>query len=123
MAEARITVNIEIAGLGSGIQCKDTFTDSTTPEVAIHIDQQEQETADTAEALNGGAVDTVKGVWIRAIENDIAIDTSYSVTFSTELVVAEGTTAYFVPSGTVYIKNNTAAEQCKFEFTVWGTQD
>lgn len=124
MAEAKVTINVDINGLGKGVQCKDTFINGTTPEAAIHIPQQQQETADLEEALKVGSVDTITGVWIKAIENDIAVDTSWvTPTFNTELVIAEGTSQFFVPSGVVHIKNNTEAEKITFESVIFGGQD
>lgn len=122
-AKSKLKICADISGLGNGISIKDIWDDSTAPEAAVHVPYQVQETADTEETLNVGGVDTVRGVFIRAIENDIAVDTSFVSTFSTELVVREGQSSFFVPSGTVYIKNDTAAEQVTFELLVWGSQD
>jgi hypothetical protein len=121
-ASYNVTVNVSISGLGKGTEKKNTFQGDTAPEVTCSTEQQMQETADVAEALNVGAVDTVLGVWIRAIDNDLAVDTSYAATFSAELIIPEGEAHYFKPSGTVYIKNNTALEKCTFEYLVIGVQ-
>jgi hypothetical protein len=122
-ATYNVTVNVSVDGLGRGTEKKNTFAGDTAPEVTCGTEQQMQETADVAEALNVGAVDTIFGVWIRAIDNDLAVDTSYVTTFSTELIIPEGEAHYFKPSGTVYVKNNTALEKCTFEFLVIGVQD
>lgn len=122
-AEYQVSVNAFVNGLGKGTEKKNIFTGSVAPEVTCSTEQQMQETADVAEALNIGAVDTILGIWIRAIDNDLAVDTSYVTTFNAELVIPEGEAHYFKPSGTVYIKNNTALEKCTFEFLVIGVQD
>jgi hypothetical protein len=121
-ASYNVTVNISVGGLGKGTEKKNTFQGDTAPTVTCGTEQQIQETADVAEALNVGAVDTTLGVWIRAIDNDIAVDTSYTASFNTELVIPEGEAHFFKPSGTVYIKNNTALEKVTFEYLVVGTQ-
>ncbi len=119
----QVAINISVSGLGNGAEKKNTFVDSQTPECTCSSEYQVQETADTAEALNIGALDDVIGIWIRAIENDIAIDTSYDTSFHTELIVYEGQCQFFVPAGTVYIKNNTSAEKVIFEYLAVGLQD
>ncbi len=121
-AAYNVTVNLSISGLGKGTEKKNTFQGDTAPEVTCGTEQQMQETADVAEALNIGAVDTILGVWIYAIDNDIAVDTSYVSSFNTELVIPEGEAHYFKPGGTVYIKNNVALEKVTFEYLVLGTQ-
>ena len=120
---AKIVINLSIDGLGKGTEVKDAFTDETAPDVALHVEQQVQETADEEEVLNVGAVDTIRGIWIRSIDNDIAIDTSFDSSFNSELLVREGHCAFFVPCGTVYIMNNTELEQVTFEYAVFGVQD
>ena len=121
-ARAEVTIAVSIDGLGNGAEVKDTSQDTTAPDTLIHIPEMTQETADTEEALNVGAVDTIRGIMIRAIDGDIAVDTSFVTTFSSELLIREGQSQFFVPTGTVYIKNNTALETVKFEYIVFGTQ-
>jgi hypothetical protein len=122
-AEIKVTINVSSQGLGRGSECKDSFVDSTTPEVVVNVESMVQEVADTAQALDVGSIDTVKGLWITAIENDLLIDTSYSASFSAEVRVREGQSRYIEPYGTVYIKNETALEKCTFGYLVWGLQD
>ncbi len=120
---AETSISVSISGLGKGSEVKDTFTSAASPEASIHSEYQVQETADVAQALVVGAIDTIQGVWIRAIDNDIAVDTSYVSSFNAEIVIKEGTSQYFCPSGVVYIKNNTALEKVTFEYLVFGLQD
>lgn len=123
-ATAKITINLDIDGLGINVPpIKDTYIDSATPETALFIPNQTQETADVAEALNVGAIDTLKGVWIRAVDGDILVDTSFVSTFSSELKIREGQSQYFEPTGTVYICNSTEGEQVIFDMAAWGEQD
>jgi hypothetical protein len=122
-AKAEVGITLSITGLGKGSEVKDIFSDSASPEVSLHSEYQVQEAADVAQALVIGAVDTIRGVWIRAIDNDMAVDTSFVSTFNSELVIKEGTSQYFCPSGVVYIKNNTALEKVAFEYLVFGLQD
>jgi hypothetical protein len=121
-AAVECAITVSVTGLGKGTECKDIFTDTTAPEVAIHVEQQQQETADVAEVLNVGAIDTVRGIWVRAITGDIAVDTSYVASFTSEQIVYAGTSRVFTPTGTTWIKNNTALGQVTFEYLAWGTQ-
>ena len=121
-AKAEVQIMVDVSGLGSGVNLKDIFIDDTAPEVAIKSDYQVQETADVAEALNVGAVDTIHGVLLEAKTGDISVDTSYSVTFHEEILIREGTSQFFCPSGVVYIKNATALEQVAFSYIVYGVQ-
>lgn len=121
--ETKVSIYLDVNALGNGVNVKDTFIDGTAPEIAIHIPQQVQETADTAEALTVTGVDTIRGIWIRSIDGDINIDTSYvAPDFSAEILVREGQSAFFVPTGTVYIENAIDLETVTFEFVCLGTQ-
>lgn len=124
-AIAKIIVNFFIDGLGKGVEKKEAVVLSVTPEITAGSLSQTQETADVAEALNIGGIDTVEGIWIVAKENDLAIDTSWveADDFCAEIIVKEGEPIYFRPSGTVYIKNNVETEKVTFEYFAWGTQD
>lgn len=121
-AQAEVNVAVSIQGLGKGIEVKDNYVDTTAPDTAIHIPEMTQTTADVAEALDVGSVSTIRGIIIRAIDGDIAVDTSFNSTFSSELLISEGQSQLFCPVGTVYIKNNTALETVKFEYVVFGEQ-
>jgi hypothetical protein len=124
MATAKIGINIDLSDLGGGIQPrKHIWEDSTAPETAVHIPSMQQETADVAEVVPIGSIDDVDGIWIRAIENDVLVDTSFVSTFNSEIIIKEGTSQFFCPSGTVYFKNSVAAELVTIELICYGEQD
>jgi len=118
-AEVKVTINCDITGLGNEIQIKDVFT-GTTPTLATKI-YKVQAVSDTAEALDLGGVSTIEGICLKAVDNDMVVDASYSASFVSDLYIAEGETAYFKPSGVPYIKNETAKEVCTYEYIVYGT--
>jgi len=119
---ASLTVNIiaELLGLGKDIDFIDRFTVSETPALATE-NYRVQATTDTEEALDLGGVATVDLIVIKAVTNDLIIDTSYAAaTFSTEIKVPEGELAVFKPGATVYVMNGTALEVCTYEYIVIG---
>ncbi len=123
-ATANISIKVCVDGVDSvPVEMKDTFTDSVAPEASPKIPQLEQETADVAQVLDIVGIDTIRGILVKAIDGDVLIDTSFSATFSGELLIREGTSQYFCPTGTVYFKNSTASEKVKVGYLVFGTQD
>lgn len=119
-AECKVTISAQITGLGQLFEMVDTFTTTTTATRKTY-GYQVQAVADTAEALDLGDVTTPELIIIRCIANDVDIDTSFSASFSAEITVNEGEVAVFKPTGTVYIKNDDAAEAVTVEFVVVGT--
>lgn len=117
-AEASITVNAELTGLGKMLEFAEKFTVTTTP-TAYTYNYRTLATADTAEALDLGDVTIVHLIIIKAIAS-IYIDTSYVSTFVNEIVLHAGEVAVFKPAGTVYIKNYTAAATPTYEYVVVG---
>lgn len=116
------TVNIiaELLGLGKDLDFLDRFTLTNTPTKSTKQYRQ-QAVGGTEEALDLGGVSTVDLIIIKAITNDMLIDTSYAAaTFSEELNVPEGEIAVFKPGGTVYIDNETGSEQVTYEYIVIG---
>ncbi len=119
---ATLTVNIiaELLGLGKDIDFIDRFTVSETPALATE-NYRVQALTDTEEALDLGGVATVDLIVIKAVTNDLVIDTSYAaLTFSDEIKVPEGELAVFKPGATVYVMNDTALEVCTYEYIVIG---
>lgn len=118
-AEASISIIGEVSGLGELKTIAEKFSVTTTP-ARVFYQYMEQTTADTAEALNVGDVGTVHLIILKCISNDVDIDTSFSSSFSAEVEVQEGEVAVFKPTGTVYIKNDDAAEKSLIEYLVIG---
>lgn len=115
------TINIitQLLGLGVPQEFVDRFTLTNTPTKSA-TGYREQDTADTEEALNVGDVATIDLIVIKAITNDMTIDTTFVSTYNAELNVPAGELALFKPSGTVYIKNEDAAEKVTYEYLVIG---
>lgn len=118
-ATGTISIIAELLGLGKDLDFVDRFTLSNTP-TKSHYAYREQAVADTAEALDVGDIATIDLIIIKAIANDMEIDTSFVSSASAELIVLEGEIAIFKPSGTVYIDNQDAAEQVTYEYIVIG---
>ena len=119
-ASAGINIIVELLGLGKIQSFVDRFTVTTTP-TKSHYNYRQQAVADTEEALDLGGVSTVGLVVIKAVTNDMTIDTTFVSSYVAELVVLAGEIAAFNPSGTVYIKNQDSAEQVTYEYLVIGT--
>ena len=121
-ATVTISNRVELAGLGKDLVMQDVAVDATTP-TAFTYNYRKLAVADTAEALDLGDVATVTGIWIRAIDYALYVDTSYVAAFSAEMTLAAGGPPAFIPtpSGTVYVKNVTAAQTPVYEAVVWGT--
>ena len=119
---ASLTLNIvaQLLGLGKEIDFIDRFTLTQTPALATQ-NYRTQAVGGTEEALDLGGVSTVDLIIIKAVSNDLLIDTSYAAaTFSEEINIPEGEIAVFKPGGTVYIDNATGVEQCTYEYIVIG---
>lgn len=118
---ASIGVNIvaSLLGLGKAEDFIDRF-ESTVEPTRKNRGYQVQAVADTDEALGIGDVSTIDLIIIKAVAKDLLVDTSFNAAFSSEITVPEGHIAMFKPSGIVYIKNGTGAEQVTVEYIVIG---
>jgi hypothetical protein len=119
-AVATVRATIELEGLRKTLNFPIEFTTTTTP-TTYFMGRQIQATEDTEEALNIGDVTTPLLIALVCVANDVAIDTSFSSTFSEEITVNEGEAAIFMPKGTVYLKNNNSEELSTVEYVVIGT--
>jgi len=118
------TVNIiaELLGLGKDLDFIDRFTLTETP-TKYTKQRRIQAAGGTAEALDLGGVTTIDLIVIKAVTNDLLIDTSNvggAGSFVEELNISEGEIAVFKPGGTVFIDNETGVEQCTYEYIVIG---
>ena len=118
-ASGTINIIAQLLGLGKEIDFIDRFTLTETPALATKI-YRKQAVADTAEALDLGGVSTVDLIIIKAVTNDMLVDTSWVSSFNSEIIVLAGEIAVFKPSGTVYINNQDSAEQIIYEYIVIG---
>lgn len=118
-ATGNINIIAELLGLGKDLDFLDRFTLTNTPTKSTKQYRQ-QAVADTEEALDLGGVSTVDLIIIKAVANGMTIDTSFSSSYNAELNIPEGEIAVFKPSGTVYIKNEDAAEAVTYEYIAIG---
>ena len=118
---ATVRIVATITGLDDQVDTHVLSTMSATPTKRAEI-VQVQATADTAEALNLGGITTPKLIIIEAVDNAVDIDNSYVASFSAEVKLAEGeATVLGEPGGTVYLKNNVAAETFTVRTVIVGT--
>ncbi len=118
------TINIiaELLGLGKDLDFIDRFTLTETPTKSTK-QYRIQATGGTAEVLDLGGVATIDLIIIKAVANDLLIDTSNvggAGSFVEELNISQGEIAVFKPGGTVFIDNETGEEQCTYEYIVIG---
>jgi hypothetical protein len=119
-AELSVSIIAEASGLGKLLTFLEKFTQTTTP-TAFTYNYRTLATADTEEALDLGDVTTVEYVVIKAVSGPLYVDTSFSVTFSNEIIIPAGEIACFKPGGTLYVKNYTALGTPTYEYLVSGT--
>ena len=120
-AECNVNIIAKLSGLGDLQEISKRFSTTATPARALYH-YEVQATADTEQALELGDVATVDLIIIKCVENDIDIDTTYSIAFSAEIVVQEGEVAVFKPEGsTVYWMNNDTGESSTIEYLVVGS--
>ena len=118
-ASATVNIIAELLGLGKDLDFIDRFTLTNTP-TKSHYAYRQQAVVDIAEVLDLGGISTVDLIIIKAITNDMEIDTSFSSSFNAEIVVLEGEIAVFKPSDTVYIDSQDTPEQVTYEYIVIG---
>lgn len=108
-----------IEGLGKILEFAESWSQTTTATRKVE-NYQVQATADTAEALQLGDVTTIHTLVLKAVSKNVAVDTSYLTTFSTEFTVPEGEVIVITRPGTVYLKNATATETFTVEYIASG---
>ena len=122
-AECNINFSFELTGLGKPIKFPDRSSDGTVPTAHTGLEYRTLATADAEELLDVDDVSTITGIWIRAIDYDLDIDLDFVAAFDADLTIKAGKFPAFIPNpaGTVYVKNNGAAETPAYEFIAWGT--
>ncbi|MHA2063276.1 MAG: hypothetical protein ACXABY_02725 [Candidatus Thorarchaeota archaeon] len=122
-AAGKITVGFDVQEIGAvdwdGVL--KAFNITTTPDTKFY-NHPTQAVADTEEAIAVGDVGTIEYMIVHCITNDCDLDTNFVTAFKASQVVQEGEWACFKPSGTVYMKNNDAAEQSLIEYWLIGTK-
>ncbi len=121
-AQVDVSITVELSGLGINVDFIDKGTDGTTP-TAYTQNYRTIATPDTEEALDLGDVATETIFVIRAITYDLDIDLDFDSSFNADLTIKAGEPAALIPNpaGTVYVKNNGAAEAAVYEYLLIGT--
>jgi len=117
-ATAQVKLVVTLDGLNKPVEFPISWSTTTTP--TKYVMGRQVTTADTAEALEMGDLATALLVVIECITNDVDIDCNYSSSFSADITCNEGEAQVFTPAGTVYVKNNDAAEASTFDYLVIG---
>jgi hypothetical protein len=122
-ATATVNLTCSIAGLGSSSpQLSISFTDDVTPDTAAYF-YTTIATPNTAEAIALGDVSTIEGILMKADACDVEVDCDFNSTnFDADIVIERGEAAYFMPSGTVYVKNQDAGESIQYEYVIFGAK-
>lgn len=118
-AECNLKIMLELTGLGASQEYQDAFT-TTTPTAQTH-QYRNQNTPNTAEAIDLGDVATVELLVIRSISKAAQIDCDFDSSFNSDIELAEGQFCAFKPTGTVYINNTTTDDQLVYEYWAFGT--
>ena len=119
-ATASVKLVATLDGLNKPVEFPIFWSTTTTPTKYV-MGRQVQATADTEEALDVGDLTTVLLAVIECISNDVDIDTSFDTTFSSEITCNEGEAQVFTPTGTIYLKNDDAAESFTVDYLLLGT--
>lgn len=122
-----LKTEFKLTGLGREVSFDADFDITDTDQApAQHTGKQYRTlaTGGTEEALDMGGVDTTDTIliWIKAVDYDLDVDTSYSVTFSSEITIKAGEDHRFrVPANaSVYVKNTTGVQTPSYEYIAIG---
>lgn len=122
----KIETKLNLTGLGEEITLEDDYDVATTDAAPTAFNKQYRtlDAGDSEEALDMGDVETdqLRLIYIKAIDYDLDVDTSYASTFSSELTILTGESQIFrVPAdNSVYVKNTTGTETPAYEYAVVG---
>jgi hypothetical protein len=122
-ATATINLTCTVSGLGSSSpQLSINWTDDVTPDTAAYF-YTTITTPNTAEALALGDISTIEGILLKADACDAELDCDYnSGSFDADITVERGEACYFMPVGTVYIKNQDAGASLQYEYIIFGAK-
>lgn len=122
----KIKTELNLTGLGEEITLKDDYDVATTDAAPTAFNKQYRTLAagGTGEVLDLGDVqqDQLRLIYIKAIDYDLDIDTSWATSFSSEITVLAGESQIFrVPADNVIqVKNTTGTETPAYEYAVVG---
>lgn len=119
-ASAGVNIIVELLGLGGMQSFVKRFTLGETP-AESHYNYRIQGATGEEELLALGSVSTVDLIAIKAVAEDLIVDTTYVAPFSTEIIIPAGEVAVFKPTGVlIYVMNRVALKQCSYEYIVIG---
>lgn len=125
-ATCDVETKLNLSGLGEEITIADDYDVATTDTAPTAFTKQYRtlSAGGSEEALDMGDVETdeLRLIYIKAIDYDLDIDTSYASTFSSEITILAGESQIFrVPAdNSVYVKNTTGTETPAYEYAVVG---
>lgn len=110
----------ELTGLGETVNFIKQGDDETTPTAGAYM-YRTITTANTAEALDLGDVNTVTAIVLYAVDYDVDIDLDFDTSFDADQTAkAAGIPVVITyPAGDVYIKGETG-QTPKYEFLIIG---
>ncbi len=122
----KIETKLNLTGLGEEITIADDYDVATTDAAPTAFNKQYRTLASggMGELLDLGDVqqDQLRLIYIKAIDYDLDIDTSWVTSFSTELTILAGESQIFrVPvDNVIQVKNTTGVETPAYEYAVVG---
>ena len=110
----------ELTGLGETVNFIKQGDDETTPTAGAYM-YRTITTADEAEALDLGDVDTVTAIVLYAVDYDVLIDLDFDTSFSVDMTAkTAGIPAVITyPAGDVYVQGESG-QTSKYEYLVIG---
>ncbi len=118
--EVNVSIIAEVFGLGEDLNFSEKFAVTATITKAV-LNRQIQAIGGTDEALNLCGISTVELIIIKAVSNDLLIDTDYVSSFDADQSVGEGESRIIKPSGVVRIKNEDGSEACTVDVLIVGS--
>lgn len=122
-AIVKATTNIELTGLGQHVDLLKSANTQTTVTKSTGVQYRTLAVADTAEALDLSGISTEVLLVINAITNNLDVDLDFVTSFDADFTVKASGPAAVIPnpSGTIYVKNNSAGETPTFQYWIVGT--
>ena len=122
-AKATIQIALRVDDLGEPLRDTHFGEPISVPTGQISPTVATLGTTDVEEKVNLDVLDTVRGLMIKSLDDDLLVDLDYDgSTFHPCLELIGGEEATYIPNpkGDVYVKNSTTAETPVYEYSAWG---
>lgn len=122
-AIAKATTITELTGLGQDTEVLHTANTQTTVTTSTGAQYRTLAVADTAEAIDVSGITTEVLLMIRAVTNNLDVDLDFDTSFDADFTLKASGPAAIIPnpSGTIYVKNNSAGETPVYQYILLGT--